>query len=87
MRNKGRKLGNCTCDNCGVEFSKPQSEIIRNQKLGRKNFCSRTCVGKNNIKNLGEGSRLVEEMVVEMQFLTLYGGEGNRCYDVIGRYM
>lgn len=57
MRNKGRKLGNCTCDNCGVEFSKPQSEIIRNQKLGRKNFCSRTCVGKNNVKNLGDGNK------------------------------
>jgi hypothetical protein len=52
MKNKGRKLGDCICDNCGVEFKKPQSELNRNQKMGRKNFCSRTCVGKSNFKNL-----------------------------------
>jgi hypothetical protein len=56
MKHKGRKLGACQCNNCGIEFEKPQSEINRNQKLGRKNFCSRTCVGKNNTKNLGEGT-------------------------------
>jgi hypothetical protein len=54
MKNKGRKLGTCSCDNCGVEFEKPQSEIIRNKKLGRQNFCSRTCVGLNNVKNFGD---------------------------------
>jgi hypothetical protein len=52
MKNKGRKLSSCTCDNCGIEFEKPISEIKRNEKLNRKNFCSRTCVGKNNVKNL-----------------------------------
>lgn len=52
MRKKGRKLGTCTCSNCGIEFEKPLSEIIRNEKLNRKNFCSRTCVGKHNVKNL-----------------------------------
>jgi hypothetical protein len=57
MRHIGRKLGTCQCDNCGIEFKKPQSEINRNQKLGRKNFCSRTCVGKNNTKNFGDGTR------------------------------
>ena len=46
-----RKMGECTCDNCGIKFEKPLSEINRNNKLGRQNFCSRTCVGKNNIKN------------------------------------
>jgi hypothetical protein len=54
MGNKGRKLELCKCDNCGIEFQKPQSEITRNQKLNRKNFCSRTCVGKNNTKNFGD---------------------------------
>ncbi len=54
MGNKGRKLGVCKCDNCGIEFQKPQSEMTRNQKLSRKNFCSRTCVGKNNTKNFGD---------------------------------
>ena len=54
MENYGRKLGTCTCDNCGSEFEKPLSEINRNLNKGRKNFCSRTCVGKNNTKNFGD---------------------------------
>lgn len=45
-------MGKCICKNCGVEFEKPNSEINRNDRLGRPNFCSRTCVGKNNAKNL-----------------------------------
>jgi hypothetical protein len=49
-----RKMGDCVCDNCGVKFEKPLSELIRNKKLSRHNFCSRTCVGKNNIKNFGD---------------------------------
>lgn len=48
------KKGKCTCKNCGIEFEKPLTEIRRNEKLNRPNFCSRTCVGKHNIKNLGE---------------------------------
>jgi hypothetical protein len=47
-----RKMGKCTCNNCGIEFEKPLSEITRNEKLIRPNFCSRTCVGINNTKNL-----------------------------------
>ena len=47
MKWKGRKLGECTCDYCGQLFQKPLSEIKRNSSLGRRNFCSRTCVGKN----------------------------------------
>jgi hypothetical protein len=50
-RNLKMKMGECTCDNCGVIFEKPLKELVRGKKLGRKNFCSRTCVGKNNIKN------------------------------------
>jgi hypothetical protein len=46
------KMGECTCKNCGVIFEKPLTEIRRNEKLNRDNFCSRYCVGKNNIKNL-----------------------------------
>ena len=47
-------MGECTCDNCGIKFEKPLSELTRNKNLGRKNFCSRTCVGKNNTKNFGD---------------------------------
>lgn len=50
--NKNRKLITVICDHCGVEFEKPQSEFNRNKKLGRKNFCSRSCCIKyNNIHN------------------------------------
>jgi hypothetical protein len=45
-------MGICKCKHCGIEFQKPNSEINRNAKLSRPNFCSRTCVGKNNVKNL-----------------------------------
>lgn len=42
-----RKLVTTTCDYCGKEFSKPESEYKRNVKLGRHNFCSRSCCGKH----------------------------------------
>ena len=32
-------------------IEKPLTEIRRNEKLNRPNFCTRTCVGKNNAKN------------------------------------
>ena len=47
-------MGPTICKNCGVEFEKPLTEIRRNEKLNRPNFCSRTCVGKNNSKNFGD---------------------------------
>lgn len=40
------------CDYCGKEFRRAVSEIKRNKKRNSKNFCSRTCTGKSNIKNL-----------------------------------
>ena len=47
-------MGKCVCKNCGIEFEKPLTEIRRNEKLNRPNFCTRTCVGKHNIKNFGD---------------------------------
>lgn len=53
MGHKGkRKLGKCICDHCGIEFEKPLSEIKRNEKLKRRNFCSRKCTGYQAIVNL-----------------------------------
>ena len=43
-----RTLITIICDQCGKEYSKPVSEYKRNQKLGRHNFCSRSCAGKYN---------------------------------------
>jgi hypothetical protein len=48
------KMGLTVCKNCGKEFEKPLTEIRRNEKLNRPNFCTRTCVGKNNVKNFGD---------------------------------
>lgn len=42
-----RKLVTVTCDFCGTEYLKPESEYKRNIKLGRHNFCSRSCAGKH----------------------------------------
>lgn len=55
-----RKKGVCICQFCGKEYEKSLSEIKRNEKLKRPNFCSRTCVGKNNIKNFGDSRGNVE---------------------------
>jgi hypothetical protein len=48
------KMGPAVCKNCNKEFEKPLTEIRRNEKLNRFNFCSRTCVGKNNLNNFGD---------------------------------
>lgn len=48
----GRKQKSIICDNCGIEYLKNLSEIKRNKKLGRKNYCSRSCSGKANSKHL-----------------------------------
>lgn len=43
------------CNNCGKEFTKAKKEYDRQLRNGKKNFyCSRTCVGKHNVKNLGD---------------------------------
>lgn len=46
-----RKLGIAQCANCNISFEKPISEIKRNLNLGRRDFCSRTCLGIVNTKN------------------------------------
>jgi len=49
-----RPQSNTTCFNCGDTFKKDSSEIRRNAKIGRENFCSRKCSANINIKNLGD---------------------------------
>jgi hypothetical protein len=48
------KMGIAICKNCNIEFEKPLKEITRSEKLNRPNFCTRTCVGKHNLKNFGD---------------------------------
>ena len=48
MKNYKRKQEIVECNYCKKEFTKDSSEVKRNKQLGRKIFCSRSCVGKNN---------------------------------------
>lgn len=57
-----RKLITLKCDCCGKEFEKPISEYNRNLKLGKSNYCSRSCSGKmcnKNNKQKGHASNLI----------------------------
>lgn len=47
-----RKLITIQCDGCKINFEKPESEYNRNINKGRRNFCSRECVGKHNYSHL-----------------------------------
>ena len=48
---QNRKLITFICDNCGKKSQKPISEYNRNKKLGRHNFCSRSCACSFNNKH------------------------------------
>ena len=48
MKNYKRKQEIVECGYCKSQFNKDSSEVKRNKQLGRKIFCSRSCVGKYN---------------------------------------
>lgn len=48
---QNRKLVTFKCDCCGKECKKPKSEYDRNLRLGRHNFCSRSCACIYNNKH------------------------------------
>ncbi len=48
MKNYKRKQEIVQCYQCGIQFEKDSSEVKRNLQLGRKMFCSRSCVGNHN---------------------------------------
>ena len=45
------------CFTCKKEFLRNKSEINRNKRLKRKNFCSKNCSGKFLIKNIPEHTK------------------------------
>jgi hypothetical protein len=57
MKKQNRSKVELTCDYCSNNYSKDLSEYVRNQRLGRKSFCSRACQGKVNISNIPEDKR------------------------------
>lgn len=42
-----RKKVEVTCFNCQIQFSKDRSEVTRNKKLNRENYCSLKCHAKS----------------------------------------
>ena len=52
MRKK--ELTICSNPSCGIEFLKDKSELNRNKKIGRKNYCSLKCSGINNHLHLND---------------------------------
>lgn len=54
MRKRKQELTICSNPLCGIEFLKDKSEINRNQKIGRKNYCSLKCSGQSNHTHLNE---------------------------------
>lgn len=41
-----------TCTICGRDFERNKGEVTRNTKLGRPHYCSLSCCGKANLKNI-----------------------------------
>ena len=54
----------CSNPNCGKKFLKDKSEVDRNQKVNRKNYCSRSCVGKAHSEHLLEYVELYKNNLV-----------------------
>jgi hypothetical protein len=44
------------CEICGKNFEREKREHKRNQKIGRKTYCSRSCSGKGNVINFPNGA-------------------------------
>ena len=44
------------CEKCNTIFDKPKNEYNRSIKKNRSFYCSRRCVGLNNVKNFGDTS-------------------------------
>jgi len=52
MSNRKKEMVVCANPECEKEFNKDLSEVIRNKKIGRKNYCSLKCSGSSNHEHL-----------------------------------
>lgn len=66
MRNRKQELTVCANKNCNKEFLKDSSEIKRNQKIGRRNYCSSTCCGYDNHNHLKQFSKENKKYLVNV---------------------
>jgi hypothetical protein len=46
------------CGVCGQKFSRSRGELKRSLRLGRPLFCSRSCAGRANLKNIPNETRV-----------------------------
>jgi hypothetical protein len=53
MEKQKRSMDTVICNGCGKSFEKAVVEINRTEIKGRKHYCSLTCLGEANSKNLG----------------------------------
>lgn len=67
-----RKMITVNCDNCGQSYEKAESEYKRNERLGRKSFCCRSCSISYNNKNR------VTKSISESQIKHLASIQSNR---------
>lgn len=66
QKNYKRKTTVITCDYCGKEFEKTVSEINRNAKFNRKNYCCRECCAKGaNLTKKNNGYREPTKKMLE----------------------
>lgn len=56
MKKYQRPQEEVICCHCGKSFLKDGSEIRRNKKIGRKNYCSLNCANKANKDKHGKGN-------------------------------
>lgn len=66
LSNMKRKQLEVVCSNpkCGKQFLKDKSEVDRNLKIGRENYCSRSCVGKAHSEHLLEYVEMYKDNLI-----------------------
>lgn len=77
MKKQKRSYSECICEQCGKIYEKADSEIKRNLKKGRKNFCSISCaMSYRNLHQLSEKSKEHRQ-----NFIQQYAGKSSRPID------
>lgn len=73
------------CQTCGKEFEKLKKEFTRSQKIGRLNFCSRSCAGTHNMRiQIKKGTLIpdINNIPIEKRF----NGGWNRGGDEFSKF-
>ncbi len=50
------------CPICESTYQRVRSEVLRSNRLGRPIYCSRSCAGKANLKNIPEDTKIWEHL-------------------------